>query len=215
MGLLYGSRSDHGIQDDTLRCDGLVDINWKDYDWDKHLAVVEKHSPMLGAVPDITSLDLVDDTLVKVRDLDGLCEFAMVIPKVHRVISYLPSNVVIGVSVPSKYAGFLPMVNELRGRRVHLLGGSPNAQAKLGSIYKRSGVDVLSVDGNGVCYPAGLKKFWCFHRAKWVKRPDLNYYELIKFSLQGWIATWYQVWGEKHGVQRVVGSGPKGFFDSD
>ena len=42
-GFLYGARSDD-IRD--IRCNGLIDVNWKDYVWDDHYSAIKIHKPI-------------------------------------------------------------------------------------------------------------------------------------------------------------------------
>lgn len=212
LGFLYGTRSDHAVGK-GLRCNGLVDINWKDYDWKAHVAFVEKHRPLLAAVPDVTDWEMLPHTLQRIRQLQPLCDNVVVIPKLHGLICKLPDHVVVGVSVPSKYAGFLPRTSELAGRRLHLLGGSPYKQLELAGLYKRRSLDVFSCDGNGICLPAGLKKYWCDKACNWVRNPNKDYYTLLELSLTNWRKSWERLWGGNVLIQRTVGGGSEGFFD--
>lgn len=212
LGFKYGTRSDDQVGK-GLRCDGLIDINWKKYDWDKHKELVQNHRPMLACVPDVTEKQMLKRILAMMCELEEFCDKVVVIPKLHKLIPKIPSRAIIGVSVPSKYAGFLPHLDELRGRRIHMLGGSPKKQLEIGLLYKQRGIDVFSVDGNGVCLTAGLKKYWHEGDCNWRKDPRYDYYQLIEKSLINWRRSWNRLWGDCSGVQRTLGGGTKGFFD--
>lgn len=73
----------------------------------------------------------------------------MVCPKFHGAVKDIPKDCRVAVSVPRRYAGFMPETSELRGRVVHLLGGSPIAQRRIITQYAGAGAIVASVDGNG------------------------------------------------------------------
>jgi hypothetical protein len=72
----------------------------------------------------------------------------MVCPKFAGAVAHIPSWCIVAVSVPSKYAGYVPPLHELRGRRVHLLGGSPVQQRKWQVVLQGAGAIVVSADGN-------------------------------------------------------------------
>jgi len=76
----------------------------------------------------------------------------VVIPKipdtVHRIPRYIGgAEVVIGYSIPTTHGGTCVPIWELEGRKVHLLGGSPQRQMREWEAM-RAFCDVVSADGN-------------------------------------------------------------------
>ncbi len=193
LGYLYGARSDY-VSKSTPRCVGLVDVNWKKYDWSKHKAVVKDHNPLLAAVPDVLSPKDVPRALAQADELIPYCMNCLIIPKASGVIRLIPSDYIIGVSVPSSYAGYLPWRSELMGRRVHLLGGTPHKQLSLIATYRRWQIPVFSADGNGVCKAALYRKRWSCAKIGWIIDNRLSYYELVQQSLRDWRDIWVRLW---------------------
>jgi hypothetical protein len=185
-GFLYGARSDD-IR--SLRCDGIIDINWKDYDWKKHLAIVADHKPKYAVVPDIVDSREVPRTLRLAEQL-ALYTRSIIVPKVPNIVQFIPRIHIIGVSVPTTYAGFLPDVSELEGRSVHLLGGSPKQQRELWCIYKKMNIEVTSVDLNSHSKASDFGSYWDGDRWCDSERHSIGKYKAFRKSCRGIIKMW-------------------------
>lgn len=186
-GFLYGARSDDIRQ---LHCNGLIDINWKNYDWDSHILAVKYHNPLYAVVPDIINSKDLDKTLLQIHEIKRYCDRVIVVPKIQNIIRFFPSDVVIGVSVPTSYAGFLPDMTELRHHDVHLLGGSPGQQRDLWISYESNDIRVVSVDCNSHSKVSDFGSFW--DGQKWSKMEDkyIGKYEAFRLSCKGIIKMW-------------------------
>lgn len=156
-GYMYGARSDD-IRD--LRCDGLIDINWKSYNWNNHILAIKKHNPKYAVVPDVESNDLIKERVEMGLEIESLGSIPIIVPKIHGIISSIPSNYLIGISVPSSYAGFLPPLWDLHGKNVHLLGGSPKKQRNLWREYSSNNINVVSVDINCHSKASDFGSYW-------------------------------------------------------
>jgi len=144
-GMLYGTRHD----DTPAFKPYMVDINWKRYDWNDYLSKIEAWKPVMAMVPDYETPEHRGRMVRMACQLvERGVERVMVCPKFHGAVEHIPDWCVVAVSVPSKYAGFIPDLRTLAGRRVHLLGSSPQAQMKLAREIAGHGGWVISVDGN-------------------------------------------------------------------
>lgn len=154
-GMLYGSRHDYTPYAGVY----MLDIHWNSYRWTDFTRKVRKLRPELVLCPDyekksqLPTLELMIDEI----RLLGVGRVA-VCPKFSGAVADLPQDIVIAVSVPTSYAGFLPTPEELAGRDLHLLGGHPDQQAFLINSYHQS--NVISVDGNILGFKAQFGQFW-------------------------------------------------------
>lgn len=165
-GVAYGTRSKEKAQSYPF----MLDIKWKDYDWNNHIQKIKDYRPVMACVPDYERLDQKADMLAKVEELRQLGVIRIVvIPKFSGAVKDIPNDCIIGISVPSSYAGFVPNdedIEYIKGRMVHLLGGSPQSQRAFYDDYTRRGVQVISADGNGFQKNASSGVF--FEGGKWI-----------------------------------------------
>lgn len=140
-GLAYGTRHDHK----PAAYPFMVDINWKNYDWGNYIEKIQKWRPVMAMVADYESVEQKKLMLSQVESLRRLGVLRiMVCPKFDGAIKDIPNDCMLAVSVPSKYAGFLPDPTEVGNRRVHLLGGSPKKIRKAMNMYSA----ICSIDYN-------------------------------------------------------------------
>lgn len=166
VGMRYGVRHDYTAYGDVW----MLDINWKRYNWQHYLTLVRQYQPFAALAPDYeyswqyTSL---------IRQLNDLREFGvqqvMVAPKFLGAVQHLPSWVVVALSEPTTYSGFVPDIRDLAGRHVHILGGSIHAQVD--RLRKLRGVDaiVVSVDTNQHAMKAARGQY--FDGKGWIQTP--------------------------------------------
>lgn len=187
-GFLYGSRSDD-IRD--IHCNGLIDIKWESYDWNNHVRKVEVHRPKYAVVPDILSECQLSQALSKAEELEPYCSKVIIVPKVHGIISQIPDKYVIGISIVTRYSGFRLNDKELIGRRIHLLGGTPNQQKAIWYRLNNVQAVVKSLDCNSHILVSNFGKFW--DGEKWRKENNGEYlgkYESFRKSCQGIMNMW-------------------------
>jgi len=133
---------------------GLMDNEWHDYDHAAHVAGVAEARPKYATVRDVMTKAQCEAAGVDFYPLEQILDMAaeveeyadnvIVIPK-YDCLDKIPEKYVIGFSVPTSYGGTPMPASALRGRRVHLLGGSwKNQRAYLGIL----GQDVVSLDNN-------------------------------------------------------------------
>lgn len=166
-GMKYGTRHDYKAYDSVY----MLDIHWSDYDWSDYLAILAQHKPTAAMVADYEHPSQRETMLKQVADLRAIgIERVMCCPKFVGAIADIPDGVILALSVPTGYAGFLPYPDEVGTRKVHLLGGAPDAQAYC--IYvKYPRAQVVSLDGNTLARKAGLGQFWSAGRGKWIQTP--------------------------------------------
>lgn len=192
-GFLYGARSDD-IRD--IRCNGLIDVNWKDYVWDDHFSAIKKHKPKYAVVPDIYDEDDLQDLLDQGKQVEDLGTQVIAVPKSENIVNHIPNNWIIGVSVPSSYAGFLPNISELQNRKVHLLGGSPGAQRDLWNEYKHSSITIVSVDINSHNKASDFGTYWNGNVWKNTQKDPIGKYEAFRLSCAGIMKMWKELGSE-------------------
>lgn len=98
-GFLYGARSDD-IRPEP-RCNGLIDINWKEYDWVEHVKAVKQHKPKYAVVPDITRIVDYNLAIEYAEEMEDYCGYVIIVPKIPGIIKNIPQKYVIGVSIPT------------------------------------------------------------------------------------------------------------------
>jgi len=190
-GFLYGARSDD-IRPEP-RCNGLIDIKWDDYDWVQHLNAIQFHRPKYSVVPDITSLRELGRILRLATRTEPFCQRVIVVPKIDSIVRFIPRKYLIGVSVPTSYAGFLPETKELVGREIHLLGGSPRQQRELWIYFKKMKIKVNSVDVNTHNKVSNFGNYW--NGSKWIfeGRYKIDKYQAFRKSCQGILKMWKEL----------------------
>jgi hypothetical protein len=158
----YGSRSDCAIYDWPY----FIDINWKKYNWMNHWLSVKKHQPVMAMVADYLAPSTAKCMSRQVEHISYLGVRPLVCPKFHGAVADIPQNCVVAISVPTGYAGFLPLPDEVGGRQVHLLGGHPDQIAYLKQVYRQS--EVISVDCSVMFLKAEYGAYWDAARGDWI-----------------------------------------------
>lgn len=140
----------------------FADQNWKTPDRERYMAELEKHKPYMATVLDWERWDQLPEVLGWAEDAALYVEEVIIIPKVIGGVSSIPrvignKPIRLGYSVPTKFGGTLVHPVEFLGWPVHLLGGSPLVQARLGGLFSLNKprlfsdaeqLNVVSADGN-------------------------------------------------------------------
>lgn len=113
---------------------GFLDIDWKNYNFARHLEAARSTRPLLTVARDLERIEDVDRIVDQGNELLGYCDNVIMVPKDHRfeqkIEELIPKQFVLGFSVPTKYGGTRLAPREFR-REVHLLGGRPDVQRAL------------------------------------------------------------------------------------
>jgi len=143
-GFQYGAR----LPDTVYHPLYFADQDWKKPDRARYMAELAKHRPTMATVLDLERAEQLPEVLDWAEEAAQYVARVVIVPKAHGIITRLPrriggAGVVLGYSVPTRYAGTEVSTWEFAGWPVHLLGGSPHAQMRL-AHYMR----VVSADGN-------------------------------------------------------------------
>lgn len=176
----YGVRHDYVPYGDVY----MLDIHWTDYDWSEYMNIVFLHEPIQAMVADLEHESQIEQMLNQCADLLRIGVRPCVCQKFDGAVKHIPLGAIVAVSVPTSYAGFLPSVDELNGREIHLLGGNPINQADLIVKYNGIGGRVISLDTNYHARKSQLGQFfnddW-----RWVQsnKGEFSNFELSKISM--------------------------------
>jgi hypothetical protein len=137
---------------------GFLDIHWKQYNFLRHLESVRDAAPLITVARDIESIW---DTEAILREAEALARhaaFVVIVPKDPRLARKLdalvPREYILGYSVPTRYGG-TSIPPEFFTRPVHLLGGRPDIQRRLGAL-----MPVVSLDCNRFTLDAAFGDFF-------------------------------------------------------
>lgn len=147
-GFLYGAQLPHTVH----TWPWFVDQDWRSPNREKYMAALARHRPHMASVMDWERDEQFEEVMSWAEEAAQYVEWVMVIPKVvgatHRIPRRIGGReVVLGYSVPTRFAGTTVPHAEFAGRRIHLLGGSPHAQMKHWSLFREIAT-VISADGN-------------------------------------------------------------------
>src|SRR5688572_1420205 len=159
----------YGIRHDTKAYASIhmLDVHWERYSWGDVCAKINQLQPVMALIPDFEVPSQLGQVLTRIAQLQDLgVQEILVCPKFEEVVPLMPHSVIIAVSVPSIYAGYIPPLEQLKNRRIHLLGGNPFKQADLIRKINGAGGCVQSLDANGFVQKAGLGQFWQY--GNWV-----------------------------------------------
>lgn len=174
-GWLYGARLPAWF--DTALPLHFADQDWKAPDRAAYLAALARHRPAVATVLDLERPAQLPEVLSWAEGAAASVARVVVIPKFSGAVDSLPSRVgkariILGYSVPTSYGGTDVPLWEFAGRPVHLLGGSPQAQLRLGRY-----LDVVSLDGGMVQQQANCCRFWAPRYrplGRWVQLRDVG-----------------------------------------
>jgi hypothetical protein len=174
---------------------GLIDIDWKNYDFKKHLEAVRTYRPMITVANDLVQATDLNRTIEQAYELLQWSNSVVIVPKDLRLgpeLSYLiPKDFVLGYSIPTRYGGTLIPLEHFSGRPVHLLGGRPDMQRKVGNS-----LDVISLDVNRFTLDAKYGDF--FDGKTFIPHPIGGYHRCLQDSILNIDALWRDyIYGHK------------------
>jgi uncharacterized protein DUF6610 len=125
---------------------GFLDIDWKRYDFARHLEITTLTKPLMTVARDIEDRRELRRTLDQAYRLREAARHVVVVPKDPLLESKLdesiPGDFLLGFSVPTRYGGTKLSPAAFK-RPVHLLGGRPDVQRRLAQL-----MPVFSLDTN-------------------------------------------------------------------
>ncbi len=125
---------------------GFLDIDWKNYNFQRHLEAASTCRPKITIARDVECIFQLDSILKEAEKLSQYAEHVAIVPKDvtlnGRITELIPPEYILAFSVPTKYGGTQVDIESF-DRPVHLLGGRPDTQRKLADKLK-----VFSLDCN-------------------------------------------------------------------
>lgn len=164
---------------------GFIDIDWKNYCFEKHIDAVIKTSPLYTVAKDIIDIKEVDEILYQADQLSNYAENVILVPKdckLKNMLNNLPHKYLLGYSVPTKYGGTEISTSHFQ-RPVHLLGGRPDIQRKLANEMQ-----VISFDCNRFTIDAKFGDY--FDGKKFTPHPIGGYENCLYSSIKNITELW-------------------------
>lgn len=166
---------------------GFIDIDWKNYDFKRHLKAVKDHRPLVTVANDLVCLSHFDRTLEQAYELLEWAKYVVVVPKDMRLgpdlAQLIPKDFVVGYSVPTRFGGTRIPLEYFRRRRIHLLGGRPDVQRKLADS-----LNVFSLDVNRFTLDAKFGDY--FDGEMFRPHPLGGYHRCLRDSIRNIEALW-------------------------
>lgn len=181
---------------------GFLDIDWKNYQFNKHLEIAEMHRPRLTMARDIECIFQLDSILKEAEQLLAYSSKVAVVPKDPnldgRLTELIPAKFILAYSVPTRYGGTEVSIESF-DRPVHLLGGRPDTQRDLANKLV-----VYSLDCNRFTYDARFGDY--FDGETFRPHPEGGYENCLKDSITNINALWddYEVHESVKEMHRAV-----------
>ena len=165
---------------------GFLDIHWRNYSFDSHLAAARAFRPIMTVAQDVEKANMLDGILDQAHRLAEHARYVVVVPKDPALAGVLdraiPREFILGYSVPSRYGRTAIPPSAFR-RPVHLLGGRPDVQRLLAEE-----MPVLSMDCNRFTLDAAYGDY--FDGETFRPHPVGGYDRCIKDSIKNINALW-------------------------
>ncbi len=172
---------------------GFLDINWKDYSFQCHVAAARACQPLVTVARDIEHASQVERVIDQAYELLDYAEQVVVVPKCTRLKSKLdeaiPTEFLLGYSVPTKYGG-TRIPPRYFDRPVHLLGGRPDVQRELAKQMQ-----VVSFDCNRFTLDAAFGDY--FDGSRFKPHPEGGYDRCLRESLRNINRIWKSYKGRR------------------
>ena len=163
---------------------GLIDIDWKNYNFDAHLRAEKAKRPLMTVARDIECMSRIEEILDQATILSDYCDHVILVPKDKSfdLFEELSKKFVFGYSVPTQYGGTDICTSRFVGN-IHFLGGRPDVQYELGQT-----IPPFSIDGNRITLDAAFGKY--FNGTKFLKHPIGGYERCVVDSLKSINSLW-------------------------
>lgn len=166
---------------------GFLDIDWKNYSFSAHLDAAMKFRPILTIARDIEKIEHSEEIIRQAELLRKFSDYVAIVPKdpalgpeMDRII---PDEFLLAYSVPTRYGGTSIPCHFFGNRPVHLLGGRPDIQWKLGQS-----LNVVSIDTNRFTIDAAFGDY--FDGEKFRPHPIGGYVKCLEDSLRNINLLW-------------------------
>lgn len=166
---------------------GFLDINWKNYDFSRHLDAAKQTLPKVTVALDVERIIDFPKILDQAYELNEYSEKVVIVPKdlslTDNLTTIVPDEFILGYSVPTKYGGTEIPLEAFGNRKVHLLGGRPDHQRRLAKM-----LNVVSIDTNRFTLDAGFGDY--FDGETFRPHPLGGYENCIRDSLKNMNSLW-------------------------
>jgi hypothetical protein len=174
LGFLTGFREDCSYQQQQYTGFelpvGMLDNDFRNPDLERYVARFFEYEPRVGVIGDAYDVDEADDYVAAAREIQGSYpeEDLVIVPKCREVIDTIPEDLVLGYSrgYADRLAHEFSEPTDWRGRRVHILGGSPPKQLDViqqltrPTLTDEPPADIVGLDWNGLHRGAQFGDFW-------------------------------------------------------
>jgi len=174
LGFLTGFREDCTYQQQQFKAlelpVGMLDNDFRNPDLDQYIERFFEHEPQVGVIGDAYGIDEVDRYVAAAREIKGSYPESdlVIVPKCRGAIHAVPDDLVVGYSrgYADRLAHEFSEPSDWRGRRVHILGGSPPKQLDVIKQLTRPTLtgdppaDIVGLDWNGLHRGAQFGEFW-------------------------------------------------------
>ena len=143
----------------------FADQNWKKPNKKLYMEYIKKYKPYIATIIDWERPNQYSEIIEWGDEISEYVKKIIIIPKVRGSVNKIPKTIngkeiILGYSIPTKYGSTPVPVEEFKGWKIHLLGGSPLKQIyyfkKLHALSK-----IYSIDGNYFRYKAvRFCEFW-------------------------------------------------------
>ena len=165
---------------------GFLDIDWKNYDFARHLEAARLTRPLVTVARDIEEKRDLRRIIDQAFRLLEWATHVIVVPKdlslEKRLCKAIPSEFLLGFSVPTRYGGTQLSPAAFK-RPVHLLGGRPDVQRKLADL-----MPVFSIDTNRFTLDAAYGDY--FDGQTFRPHPIGGYRRCLNNSIRNITALW-------------------------
>jgi len=165
---------------------GFLDIEWKRYDFRRHLEAAMATRPIMTVARDVEEKRDLRRIIDQAYRLLECAKFVVVVPKdpalETKLNTSIPKEFLLGFSVPTRYAG-TSLSPHAFTRPVHLLGGRPDVQRRLANT-----MPVFSLDLNRFTIDAAFGDY--FDGETFRPHPVGGYVRCLSASLKNITAIW-------------------------
>ncbi len=165
---------------------GLLDIDWRNYNFKQHLEIAKETRPLFTVAQDVVDINMLEVTLRQAYELLKFATNVIIVPKdllFEGVLEEIvPKDFIFGYSVPTRYSGTLLPTSDFK-RPVHLLGGRPDAQRRLADK-----MNVVSIDCNRFTLDAAYGYY--FHVDRFLKNKEGGYEDCLRKSINNINLLW-------------------------
>lgn len=166
---------------------GFLDIDWRSYNYPRHLHATKKLRPRLTVARDIEHPRQLPLVLKQAEALAEYADQVIIVPKHPRLarnlIELIPPRFILGFSVATQYGKTLLSPSCFDGRPVHLLGGRPDVQRLLAEA-----MNVVSFDCNRFTLDAAFGDY--FDGSIFRRHPVGGYERCVRDSLRNINRLW-------------------------